>query len=100
MDEKLVRLVAELEGKINVLISKNIALLDQANSLTNKIHRLEAELDSQKKAMSEAEEQNKIVKIAETLKQSGRSNDELLGMINHYLRELDECIRLIGDSKL
>lgn len=84
--------------KVKQLIKERQLLLDQVNTLENENKRLQNEISSQKNTITALEERNKIVKLAESLRDSG-GNDvrELKKVLNEYIRDIDECIRLLGE---
>lgn len=84
--------------KVKQLLKERQLLLDQVNTLENENKRLQNEISSQKNTITSLEERNKIVKLAESLRDSG-GNDvrELKKVLNEYIRDIDECIRLLGE---
>ena len=100
MDSSLQLIVQELKLKVAALLKQKEVLEQNYKSLQNELVLLQTVVATQKNTNKELKEQNKIVKIAEALSQNSGANNELIQSINHYLREIDECIRLISDSKL
>jgi hypothetical protein len=83
---------------------KVVRLLKELNSLNTRCKELEAEneqlkneLESQKNTILALEDRNKIIKIAESLAFSKGDVQELRRKVNEYIREIDECIRLLSD---
>jgi hypothetical protein len=83
---------------------KVVRLLKELNSLNARCKELEAEnenlkntLESQKNTIIALEDQNKISKIAESLAFSKGDIQDLKRKVNEYIREIDECIRLLSD---
>lgn len=100
MESKLEFIVQELKLKVVALLQQKAALEQNLKNLQNELDLLQTDVATQKNTIKELKEQNKITKIAEALSQNSGANNELIQSINHYLREIDECIRLISDSKL
>jgi hypothetical protein len=77
--------------------------LKELNEITALIHlkvednnELRKQLLEQKNTIISIEERNKIVKLAESLKNSGNSR-ELKKLLSGYIRDIDECIRLLSE---
>ncbi len=100
MDTEALLLVQEIKLKVGRLLQQKNDLQKLVNQLTEAQQMLKEELVLQKNTNKELKEQNKIVKIAEALRQNDGLNKELEQTISNYIREIDDCIRLISDSKL
>jgi len=80
----------EVLGKLNQLKTEN-------QDLTAKNQALEAQLISQKNLTKDLEENNKNVKLAETMSQTMGDQEELKRQIDSYIKEIDRCIALLSD---
>ena len=80
----------EVLGKLNQLKTEN-------QDLTAKNQALEAQLISQKNLTKDIEENNKNVKLAETMSQTMGDQEELKRQIDSYIKEIDRCIALLSD---
>lgn len=91
-------------NEISALIHLKVEhLLAEMNKLEYRLKQAELDnetlrkqLHEQKNTIISIEETNKIVKLAESLKNSGDSR-ELKKMLNGYIRDIDECIRLLSE---
>jgi predicted RNase H-like nuclease (RuvC/YqgF family) len=82
---------------------KVVRLLQQVESLEKKCKMLEDEnqilknkLEDQKNTIGTLEETNKLIKIAGTLDHSDE-NRALRKLVNGYIREIDECLRVLSN---
>ena len=73
----------ELKTENEDLTKKNISLSDQINT--------------QKNLTKDLEENNKSVKLAETMSQTMGDQDALKQQIDSYIKEIDRCIALLSD---
>jgi predicted RNase H-like nuclease (RuvC/YqgF family) len=80
---KLLRKMEQLESKCNALEAENLALKNSINEQKNSIKALE--------------ETNKMLKIAETLNLQDDKR-ELKKLVNGYIKEIDECLRLLSNK--
>jgi chromosome segregation ATPase len=94
----------ELSNHADEIKLKVLKLLRLQHELTQKQEQLEAEnkslkiaLENQKNTISALEERNKIVKLAESLSFSKSDVPDLKKKVNEYIREIDECIKLLSD---
>jgi hypothetical protein len=67
------------------------------DQLEAEYHLLKFNLENQKNTINSLEEQNKITKLAGSLGNSTHDIHDLKRKINEYIREIDECIRLLSD---
>jgi predicted RNase H-like nuclease (RuvC/YqgF family) len=94
----------ELAFSASEIKLKVIKLLRKTEQLESKCSELEAEnaklknsLNEQKNSIKALEETNKMLKIAETLSNQDDKR-ELKKVINGYLKEIDECLRLLSNK--
>lgn len=80
---KLLQRVDELE--------KSCAAVKEENKLLKNL------LEDQKNSNKALAETNKMLKIAETLDQSDNNRD-LKKLVNGYIKEIDECLRLLSSK--
>lgn len=80
---KLLQRVNDLEKQQEVMLNENI--------------RLKNSLEDQKNSNKALAETNKMLKIAETLHQTD-DNRELKKLVNGYIKEIDECLRLLSSK--
>ncbi|MES2778890.1 MAG: hypothetical protein V4651_03235 [Bacteroidota bacterium] len=80
---KLLQRVDDLEKRYEAVQKENIMLKNS--------------LEEQKNTNKALAETNKMLKIAETLHQSD-DNRDLKKLVNGYIKEIDECLRLLSSK--
>ncbi len=97
MEESPQLLAQEIRLKVIQLLKEREMLEKRLTELEEQNNRLQNELENQKNARQAAEERNKIVKLAESLVMSGDDIQFIRKRLNGYIRDIDECIRLLSD---
>lgn len=97
MQQKTVHLVQEIKLKVVRLLQQNEALTKEISALRSEQHALKSEIQQQKNTIETLQTQNKIVKLAEILPSKQGEQKELKLMLNSYIKQLDECIRLLSE---
>jgi len=94
----------EYQFKLDEIKLKIVKLLLELNEkkgrekeLEKVNHDLKNTIENQKNTILRLEEQNKIIKLAESLSNSKTDIHELKKSVNEYIKEIDECIRLLSD---
>lgn len=88
---------SEIKLKVIKLLQEVDRLKQREADLLGENRELKNALEAQKNSTKALEETNKMLKIAETL--SNRDdNRELKKVINGYLKEIDECLRLLSNK--
>ncbi|MFT7591559.1 MAG: hypothetical protein ACI9UJ_001483 [bacterium] len=72
-------------------------LRSENEDLTNKNQSLSDQIITEKNLTKDLEENNKSVKLAETMSQTMGDQDELKRQIDSYIKEIDRCIALLSD---
>ena len=97
MENLLLRL-AELGEKSEYLNQKSHALVVENRALQQKVRELEAQIAQQEEAKKNLSEQRDLAKLATLVKtRDEAATEELKKKINEYIREIDQCLKLIGD---
>ena len=98
MKELLVRL-GEIGEKAEYLNQKSEMLVEANRALRNRIAELESQLTERNEAFEELSSQHEILKLARKMDGDGENaaSEEIKKKINEYIREIDQCLRLIGD---
>jgi len=96
--KKLLDKLDEIGEKAEYLSRRTVDLVAENRSLKSKIAVLEEQLDQRETAHTELEEQFEIIRMAKTMKgeDGGKEAQELKQKINEYIREIDQCLKLIG----
>jgi gas vesicle protein len=87
--------------EIKLKVAKLLLELDSRKIREEELKKNNLELknsiENQKNTIIRLEERNKIVKLAESLSNSKSDIQELKKIVNEYINEIDECIRLLSD---
>jgi hypothetical protein len=96
--ENLLTRLAEIGEKADYLNQKSQALVEENRSLRLRIQLLEGKITQQQQELKEMAEQHEIVKLARLVEHRDEAaTEELKKKINEYIREIDHCLKLIGD---
>ena len=85
------------EVSLKEMLTRLSELKTENQDLAKKNETLEAQLTTQKNLIKDLEENNKNVKLAETMSQSMGDQEELKQQIDNYIKEIDRCIALLSD---
>ena len=85
------------EVSLKEMLNRLGELKTENQDLANKNESLETQLTTQKNLIKDLEENNKNVKLAETMSQSMGNQEELKQQIDNYIKEIDRCIALLSD---
>jgi hypothetical protein len=87
--------------EIKLKVLKLLGRLEQLEKRYNEVQvensELKKQIQEQKNSMKALEETNKMLKIAETLHQKDETG-ALKKMIAGYIKEIDECLRLLSNK--
>lgn len=86
----------EIKLKVIRLLQKVESLEKDCKTLRDQNQLLENTVKEQKNTIRALEETNKMRKIAEILDQTDETR-ELRKLVNGYIREIDECLRLLSN---
>ena len=87
----------EIKLKVIKLLGKMKQLENACTALQVENEELKNRLTEQKNSMKALEETNKMLKIAETLNNQDDKR-ELKKLVNGYIKEIDECLRLLSNK--
>ena len=95
LDKKL----SEILEKADYLGLKTKHLAEENRSLKEKLSKATQDGKVKEQEMEEMRRQFEILKMAKNLGEGGGNEkvDELKSKINEYIREIDQCLKLIGD---
>lgn len=96
MNNLLAKLL-EIGEKAEYLNQRTELLVAENRSLKARMAELEQQLADRSQALDSLEEQHKIVKLAKSMGGESEHAEELKRKINEYIREIDQCLKLIGD---
>lgn len=92
-----VAILQELKLKVVRLLKDYMHLKVQAQLQLEELSKLKQVIENQNKELEALAERNKIVNIADRLNLSAPDSRELKLKLNEYIRELDECIRMLSE---
>lgn len=99
--KELLTQLRDLGDKAEYLSQRLSILVEENRSLKAQVAGLESDLEAQAAAHRSLTEQYDMLKLARSVgegSQDGNPEAELLKKkINDYIREIDQCLRLIGD---
>lgn len=79
------------------LLAEKAELLKQIETLSGQNELLKTEVQLQKNTIQTLQTQNKMVKLAEMLPSDADEKQELKKMLQAYIRQVDDCIRLLSE---
>jgi hypothetical protein len=92
-----------LQEKVSIIKLKVKALLKQQQNLQNELLLVQAENEKLKKLLADQtkrieilEDKNKISKLADGIQLGKRDVTDLKLAINQYIRDIDECLKLLN----
>ena len=86
--------ISNIDLKIKQLINERNSLKQEVSGLQQRLQELENELNNKNYNINQLEEQNKILKLGNTLNNKGDST-EIKIKINRLIREIDESIETL-----
>ena len=96
--ENLLTRLAEIGEKADYLNQKSQALVEENRALRIRIQHLEGRITQQLNELKDMAEQQELVRLARSVEhRDDAATEELKKKINEYIREIDQCLKLIGD---
>lgn len=97
--KELLAKLDEIGEKAEYLAFRTTDLVEENRSLKAKIASLEQDLTDRVREYEELVAQHEIMKFARSVegKPGDEQSEELKKKINEYIREIDQCLKLIGD---
>lgn len=95
--ENLNTYIGTLTGRVEKLVKSQTELRGENAELKQKNAELERLVSAQKNALTELEEQNKVVKIAKAVTDGEEDRKEQRKRLNDLVREIDKCIALLNN---
>lgn len=85
-----------IQLKVGVLLKQLATMEQEIKALRSERDGLLKNLDAQTKRIEKLEDQNKISKLADGIHLGKRDITEVKLEINRYVREIDECLKLLN----
>jgi soluble cytochrome b562 len=95
--ENLDSYISNLTVRVEMLAKKQAVLQNENEDLKLRNGELEQLVTQQKNALTELEEQNKVVKIAKAVTEDDDDRKEQRKRLNELVREIDKCIALLNN---
>ena len=96
--ENLLARLAEIGEKADYLNQKSQALVAENRLLNHRILELEGKVQQQQQQLKDLSEQQELAKLARLVEHRDEAaTEELKKKINDYIREIDQCLKLLGD---
>ena len=89
--------IQNLTVKVEKLVQRQSDLVLENTELRHKNVELEQLVNDQKNALTELQEQNKVVKIAKAVTEDDHDRKEQRKRLNELVREIDKCIALLNN---
>jgi hypothetical protein len=86
----------EIKQRLNNLLVQSESLKNELETLKNEKSVLEKKLIEKEQTIENLKEKNKISKIAVGIQLSKQDLKSVKKEIDHQIREIDECIRLLN----
>jgi hypothetical protein len=87
----------QIKLKVIRLLAEKAELLKLVEALSARNELLKTEVQEQKNTIQTLQTQNKMVKLAEMLPSDADEKQELKKMLQAYIRQVDDCIRLLSE---
>ena len=85
-------IISSVEKKVKELVKRHSEAKRKNAVLEAELAELRKTVDSQKEAIKNLEEKNKIIKLAKSLADSNPDTAAMKYKINELVREIDKCI--------
>jgi len=95
--ENLDSYINDLTVRVERLARTQSDLRNENTELKSRNDELEQLVTQQKNALTELEEQNKVVKIAKAVTEDDDDRKEQRKRLNELVREIDKCIALLNN---
>jgi response regulator RpfG family c-di-GMP phosphodiesterase len=96
--ENLLERLAEIGEKADYLNQKSQGLVVENQALHQRILELERKIQQQQQELKDLAEQQELAKLARLVEhRDDAATEELKKKVNEYIREIDQCLKLIGD---
>lgn len=89
-------LVASLEQKIDLLVSRYLGLKDEVKSLAEEKRALTGQLQTSAEKLADLQVRYDNLKLAKTIEATNGDAHEAKLRINQLVREIDKCITLLN----
>ena len=88
--------IGQLRNKVEKLVNLHEKLMQDYQQLKTKQEQLNSQIHSQQQQISELEEKNRVIRLAQMVSGSDQNTREIKLKINEYIREIDRCLALIN----
>ena len=97
--EGIIHKLSDLSERADYLNQKTAALVEENRQLKERINLLQQNVAEKNQVLNELRDQYNILKLAKNMEggENSENAEELRKKINKYLREIDQCLKLLGD---
>ncbi|MBK7390976.1 MAG: hypothetical protein KBH11_02335 [Bacteroidia bacterium] len=88
--------IGQLRNKVEKLVNLHEKLMQEYQQLKIQQEQLKSQIHSQQQQISELEEKNRVIRLAQMVSGSDQNTREIKLKINEYIREIDRCLALIN----
>ncbi|MBK8417211.1 MAG: hypothetical protein IPL22_23450 [Bacteroidetes bacterium] len=88
--------IGQLRNKVEKLVNLHEKLMQEYQQLKTQQEQLKSQIHSQQQQISELEEKNRVIRLAQMVSGSDQNTREIKLKINEYIREIDRCLALIN----
>ena len=97
--EGFIHKLTDLRERADYLNQKTNAMVEENRQLKEKVRLLQQNIAEKNQILNELQDQYNILKLAKNIEGGDKTEnaEELRKKINKYLREIDQCLKLLGD---
>lgn len=96
--EDILTQLQEVFEKSEYLNQKTQSLVEENSNLKQEIRELNDKVKSKDDAIAQLQEKFDTIKLAKSIGGSGSEDaEELKKKINQYIREIDQCLKVLGE---
>ncbi len=88
--------VESLRSKIEKLVHLHRKGVEDNTKLAKEVEEMRATIEKQKQSIKTLENNNKVIQIAKSIKETNENPANIKSKINELVREIDKCIALLN----
>lgn len=96
MDTDVTQVLKEIDAKVEALMALNQDYENHIKAINEENNILKRTVQSYEWKIKELDEKNKLLSVAGSIKKDGNENAAIKLQINEMVKEIDKCIKLIG----
>ena len=97
--EGIIHKLTDLSERAEYLNQKTAVLVEENRQLKDRLRLLQQNIAEKNQVVNALQDQYNILKLAKNIEGGDKNEnaEELRKKINKYLREIDQCLKLLGD---